>query len=296
MASAELETVIQLLRDHPPFPGDDIESMRASMDALTSATPLPEDVKLEAVEAGGVPAEWTAAPGADSGRVVVYFHGGGYTIGSIQSHRPLVARLARATGARVLSVAYRLAPEHPYPAAVEDAVAAYRHVVANGVPPSRVAIAGDSAGGGLTAACLVALRDAGDPLPAAGVCLSPWLDLSLSGGSWQTKADLDPLLQRAAIEMMADAYLAGADPTSATASPLFADLSGLPPVLVQVGTRETLLDDATGFAERARAAGVDVELDVWEDMIHVWHAFADLLPEARDAIDRVAAYLAARLD
>jgi acetyl esterase/lipase len=296
MASAELETVIQLLRDHPPFPGDDIESMRASMDALTSATPLPEDVKLEAVEAGGVPAEWTAAPGADSGRVVVYFHGGGYTIGSIQSHRPLVARLARATGARVLSVAYRLAPEHPYPAAVEDAVAAYRHVVANGVPPSRVAIAGDSAGGGLTAACLVALRDAGDPLPAAGVCLSPWLDLSLSGGSWQTKADLDPLLQRAAIKMMADAYLAGADPTSATASPLFADLSGLPPVLVQVGTRETLLDDATGFAERARAAGVDVELDVWEDMIHVWHAFADLLPEARDAIDRVAAYLAARLD
>jgi acetyl esterase/lipase len=266
------------------------------MESLMGAIPPPEDAKLEPVDAGGVPAEWTTADGADSGRVVVYFHGGGYTLGSIATHRPLVARLSRAAGARVISVDYRLAPEHPCPAAIEDAVAAYRHVVAGGVAPSRIAIAGDSAGGGLTAACLVALRDAGDPLPAAGVCISPWLDLSLSSDSWQTRADADPLVQRREIQMMADAYLAGADPKTATASPLFAGLAGLPPILVQVGTAEVLLDDANGFAERARAAGVDVELDVWKDMIHVWHAFADLLPEARDAIDRIAAFLAARLD
>ena len=296
MASAELQTVVQMLRSQPPIQGDDIHSMRAAMESLMGAIPPPEDAKLEPVDAGGVPAEWTTANGADSGRVVVYFHGGGYTLGSIATHRPLVARLSRAAGARVISVDYRLAPEHPCPAAIEDAVAAYRHVVAGGVAPSRIAIAGDSAGGGLTAACLVALRDAGDPLPAAGVCISPWLDLSLSSGSWQTRAADDPLVQRREIQMMADAYLAGADPKTATASPLFADLAGLPPILVQVGTAEVLLDDANGFAERARAAGVDVELDVWEDMIHVWHAFADLLPEARDAIDRIAAFLAARLD
>jgi acetyl esterase/lipase len=296
MASAELETVVQMLRSQPPIQGDDIHSMRAAMESLMGAIPPPEDTKLEPVDAGGVPAEWTTADGADSGRVVVYFHGGGYTLGSIATHRPLVARLSRAAGARVISVDYRLAPEHPCPAAIEDAVAAYRHVVAGGVAPSRIAIAGDSAGGGLTAACLVALRDAGDPLPAAGVCISPWLDLSLSSDSWQTRADADPLVQRREIQMMADAYLAGADPKTATASPLFAGLAGLPPILVQVGTAEVLLDDANGFAERARAAGVDVELDVWKDMIHVWHAFADLLPEARDAIDRIAAFLAARLD
>jgi len=295
MASAELQTVVQMLRSQPPIQGDDIHSMRAAMESLMGAIPPPEDAKLEPVDAGGVPAEWTTADGADSGRVVVYFHGGGYTLGSIATHRPLVARLSRAAGARVISVDYRLAPEHPCPAAIEDAVAAYRHVVAGGVAPSRIAIAGDSAGGGLTAACLVALRDAGDPLPAAGVCISPWLDLSLSSGSWQTRADADPLVKRREIQMMADAYLAGADPKSATASPLFADLAGLPPMLVQVGTAEVLFDDANGFAERARAAGVDVELDVWEDMIHVWHAFADLLPEARDAIDQIAAFLAARL-
>jgi phosphinothricin tripeptide acetyl hydrolase len=296
MASAELQTVIQLLRNSFPAEGDDILSMRASMEAVMGAIPAPDGVELEAVDAGGVPAEWTTPAGSESGRVIVYLHGGGYALGSIRTHRPLAARLASAAGAKVLSVAYRLAPEHPHPAAVEDAVAAYRHVVASGVAPSRIAIAGDSAGGGLTLACLVALRDAGDPLPAAGVCISPWLDLTCSGESWQTKADVDPLLQGPQIQMMADAYLAGADPTTATASPLFADLSGLPPVLVQVGTCERLLDDSTRFAERARAAGVDVELDVWEDMIHVWHAFADLLPEGREAIDRVAAYLAARLD
>jgi len=295
MASSELESVIQLLRSNNPIQGDTIEAMRSSLDAAVGGLELPPGVESEIVDVGGVRAEWTAAPGADSARAVVYFHGGGYTLGSIQSHRPLVTKLSQAAGARVLNVGYRLGPEHPYPAAVEDAVAAYRFVLDSGVPSGRTAIAGDSAGGGLTAACLVALRDAGLPLPAAAVCISPWLDLSFSGESLRSKADVDPLVDRASLQLMADAYLAGADPRAPTASPLFAELAGLPPMLLHVGSREILLDDSTRFAERARAAGVDVELEVWEDMIHVWHSFADLLPEGREAIQRIGAYLGERL-
>jgi acetyl esterase/lipase len=295
MASAENQTVIQMLRSNPPLTGDDVLSMRVAMDRLTEALPPPADTKFEAVVAGGVPAEWTTAEGADPKHAVVYLHGGGYTIGSITSHRPLVARLAHAASAKVLNGEYRLGPEHPYPAAVEDAVAAYRYVLASGFSPECIAIAGDSAGGGLTAACLLALRDAGDPLPATGVCISPWLDLAFTGGSWQTKAEADPLVTRDSLQLMADAYLAGADPRSPTASPLFADLAGLPPLLLQVGSAEVLLDDSVAFAERGRAAGIEIELEVWDEMIHVWHAFADLLPEAREAIDRVAEHLAAKL-
>jgi len=295
MTSPELEIVVQLLRSNNPIQGDDIPSMRASLDAAVGALPPPADVELESVDAGGVPAEWTTAPGADPTRAIVYLHGGGYTIGSIQSHRPLVAKLSRATGARVLNVDYRLGPEHPFPAAVEDAVAAYRFVLASGGVPARTAIAGDSAGGGLTAACLVALRDAGAPLPAAAVCISPWLDLSFGGDSIRSKVDVDPLVDRTSLQRMADAYLGGSDPRAPTASPLFADLTGLPPLLVHVGSREILLDDSTRFAKRARSAGVDVELEVWEGMIHVWHSFADLLPEGREAIERIGDYLSERL-
>jgi monoterpene epsilon-lactone hydrolase len=295
MASAENQIVIQLMRKNPPIAGDDVFAMRAAMAKLTDALPLPADTKLESVDAGGVPAEWTTPEGTDPERAVVYLHGGGYAIGSIVSHRPLVARLAHAAAAKVLNVEYRLGPEHPHPAAVEDAVAAYRHVLAAGFAPERIAIAGDSAGGGLTAACLLALRDAGDPLPAAGVCISPWLDLAFTGGSWRTQADADPLVAREQLQLMADAYLAGADPRTPTASPLFAELAGLPPLLLQVGSAEVLLDDSVAFAERCRAAGVEVELEVWDEMIHVWHSFADLLPEAREAIDRIAEYLAAKL-
>jgi acetyl esterase/lipase len=285
-----------MLRANPPIAGGDIQEMRAGMDALTAALPLPEDVSVEPVDAGGVPAEWTVAEGADPGKALVYFHGGGYVIGSIQSHRGLCGALSRATGARVLSTGYRLGPEHPHPAAVEDGMAAARFVRDQGFDPARTAIAGDSAGGGLTAATLIALRDAGDSLPAAGVCISPWLDLTQSGDTMKTKADVDPMVQKDLLQQMADAYLGNGDPKASTASPLFANLSGLPPLLVQVGSAETLLDDSVRFQERARSAGVDISLEVWDEMIHVWHAFEVLLPEARQAIERIGEYLNERLD
>jgi acetyl esterase/lipase len=195
----------------------------------------------------------------------------------------------------VLNVGYRLAPEHPHPAAVEDAVAAVRFAYAAGLAPSRVAVGGDSAGGGLALATLLGLRDERAPLPAAGVCISPWTDLSGSGDSLRANAELDPMVDEDDLRLMASAYLAGRDARAPLASPLFADLRGLPPLLVQVGTAEVLLDDATRLAERARDAGVDVQLEVWEDMIHVWHAFADVLPEGAQAVEGIADFLEKRL-
>ena len=295
MASAELQIVIDLLKANPPVQGSDIATMREAMAALSTIMPPAEDMTFVPVDAGGVSAEWSTADVADSGRVVIYFHGGAYVMGSVATHRNLVAHIARRTGARVLNVDYRLGPEHPFPAAVDDAVAAYRFVLESGVPASKIAVAGDSAGGGLTAACLVALRDAGEAMPGAAVCISPWLDLSQSFGSWQSKADIDPMLEIEQIQTCADAYLGGADPKTPTASPIFADLRGLSPLLVQVGTAETLLDESVEFAKRAKAAGVDATVDVAQDMIHVWHAFADLLPEGRDALDDLAAFLDAKL-
>jgi acetyl esterase/lipase len=294
MPSPELASLLEMLRAMPPLAGDTIDEWRASLEAATAVVPLPEDVRFEPVSAGGVAAEWARAPEAPEAldnRAIVYFHGGGYVTGSLQSHRLLVADLARACGLPVLSVDYRLAPEHPFPAAVEDAVAAYRFVRGAGIPPAGLAFAGDSAGGGLTVAALLALREAGEPLPAAGVCLSPWLDLGQSGASMDTKAAVDPMLSRTMLDVMARAYLGSTDARTPTASPLFADLAGLPPLLLQVGTAEVLLDDSTRFAERARAAGVDVTLEVWADMVHDWQAFAVALPEGREAIDKIAAFV-----
>jgi acetyl esterase/lipase len=293
MASEALARILEMLRANP-LQGD-LAQMRANMERGSAATPLPPDVKFEAVRAGGVPAEWALAPGAREDRVLVYLHGGGYTMGSLATHRALCARLSKLAGLRVLNVAYRLAPEHPHPAAVEDAVAAVRWVYAQGFAPARAAIAGDSAGGGLTLATLLALRDAGDALPAAAVCISPWTDLAATGESLRTKASVDPMVTEGPLREMALAYLGGKDARTPLASPLYADLRGLPPLLVQVGDAELLLDDATRLASRARDAGVDVTLEVWEGMFHVWHAFAEILPEAQRACERIAAWLEPRL-
>lgn len=293
MPSEALPKIVEMLRANP-LQGD-LAQMRANMERGAEATPLPGDVKFEPVRASGVAAEWAIAPGARDDRALVYVHGGGYTMGSVATHRALCARLSRLGRVRVLNVGYRLAPEHPYPAAIEDAVAAVRWVYAQGFAPSRVAIGGDSAGGGLTLATLLSLRDAGAPLPAAGVCISPWTDLSASGDSIRSKADVDPMVSEGPLREMAAAYLGGKDARSPLASPLFADLRGLPPLLVQVGDAELLLDDATRFASRARAAGVDVTLEVWEEMFHVWHAFAEILPEAAQACERIATWLEPRL-
>jgi epsilon-lactone hydrolase len=256
--------------------------------------PVPPDVRCERVSAGGVPAEWVAAPGAAEDRTILYLHGGGYAIGSIDSHRAMAAGLSHASGARVLLIGYRLAPEHPFPAAVEDSIAAYRWLLRQGVEPSRIAIAGDSAGGGLTVATLVALRDAKDRLPAAGVCISPWVDMEASGESMTTKAAEDPMIQRDIIEWFAALYVKKDDRRAPLASPIYADLSGLPPLYVLVGTAETLLDDSIRLAERARKAGVQVTLEPWEGMIHVWPAFASMLDEGREAIDMIGAFVRAR--
>jgi acetyl esterase/lipase len=290
MASAELQMVIDLLRAQPIPRDATFADQRAAMESLTQMAPPPADATCTPCEVGGRPAEWVDAAGARDDRVLLYLHGGGYCIGSINTHRTLAADLSRAAGVRVLVIDYRLAPEHPFPAAVEDAVAAYRFLLDAGCDRRRLAIAGDSAGGGLTAATLLALRDRDLPLPAAAALLSPWLDLSQSGESMTTCAALDPMVQRDPLQRMADAYLAGADPATPLASPLFADLRHLPPLLIHVGTAETLLDDARRFAARATAAGVEATLEVWDDMIHVWHAFG-MLPEARDAQARVGEFL-----
>ena len=294
MASRELQTVIGMLRAANPMASGDLMKIRKLMGAAP-AYPKPADITWDTVDAGGVPAEWVIPDDSAPGRAIVYYHGGGYATGSVRVHRGLCSRLARAARARVLSVDYRLAPEHRFPAAVDDAVAAYRFAVSAGYAPDNIALGGDSSGGGLALGTLVALRDGGDALPGAGLCLCPWTDLTLSGASLRTKSDEDPLGSPAILELMAEAYLGEADRRSPTASPLFADLSGLPPLLVQVGTAEILLDDAKRLAERAEAAGVDVTLEVWDDMIHVWHSFADLLPEGRQAIARIGAFVEARL-
>jgi phosphinothricin tripeptide acetyl hydrolase len=297
MASEALETIVGLLRGANPIAGATIQQIRASTETFSAATPVPEGVTFTPVDAGGVAAEWNDAQGARTDRVVIYFHGGGYCIGSIDTHRGLTARISLLANMRVLSVDYRLAPENPHPAAVEDAVAAYRFVLDSGIAPGKIALAGDSAGGGLTLAALLAIRDQGLPLPGCGACISAWTDMTASGDSMKTKADEDPLIgEGESLQMMLDAYVgAGGDKKAPLASPLFADLAGLPPLLLQVGTAEVLLDDSTRLAARAEKAGVDVSLKVWQDMFHVWHAFAEMLPEGQQATQELADFVDAKL-
>jgi epsilon-lactone hydrolase len=268
---------------------------RERFETVTARMPLAAGVTVNAVDAGGVPAEWIDPPGAATpAPVLLYFHGGGYGMGSLNTIRPLASQLAAATAARVLSVGYRLAPEHPFPAAVDDAVAAYRWLLDQEVDPATIAFGGDSAGGGLTVAALLAARDQGLPLPAAGVCISPWVDMTLSSPSIDRNAATDPEAKRAQLVDWAGYYLNGADPETPLASPVFADLTDLPPLLVHAGTAEILEDDATRLAIAAREADVDVTLELYEDMIHVWHVFAPGLPEGIAAIERLATWLRER--
>lgn len=295
MASPQLQNIVQLLRSMPVRESGDIAASRAAIDATAAMFPTPDDVELQPVDADGVPGEWIVAPGADPETVVYYLHGGGYTIGSINSHRSMISRISRAAGARAFAIDYRLAPEHPFPAGLEDALKAYRWLLKQGVDPARIVIAGDSAGGGLTLATLLSLRDTGDPLPAAAVLISPWTDLTLSGESIQTRADADPMIRPNEASSLVDAYLNGHDPSDPLVSPVFADLSGLPPMLIQVGDDEVLLDDSTRLEAKAKSDGVDVTLEVWDEMIHVWHFFASMLPEGQQAIDRIGEYVRERV-
>ena len=291
MPSEAHETVVQMLQARPRPESQTVEESRAGFEQLAGMFPLADDVKAEAVDAGGVPAEWVRVPESREDRVVFYVHGGGYVIGSLDTHREVVSRIGRAAQARVLNVDYRLAPEHPFPAAVEDATTAYRWLLGTGVEAGRVVIAGDSAGGGLTLATLLALRDAGDPLPAAGVCLSPWVDLEGTGASAQPGGADDPLLELEGLLEMGRHYAPGDKARHPHAAPLYADYQGIPPLLIQVGTRELLLDDAKRVAERARAANVDVELETWEGLIHVWQLFGPNVPESVEAVDKIGEFI-----
>jgi monoterpene epsilon-lactone hydrolase len=291
MSQQQLDTLVQMMKAQPVLQSPTVEQQRAGFEQIAAMLPVDADIKREPVTANGVKSEWVSAPGADAGRAILYLHGGGYVIGSINTHRALAGRLSRAAKARVLVIDYRLAPEHPHPAPVEDSVAAYRWMLAQGIKPSRIALAGDSAGGGLAAAALVAIRDAKLPVPAAGALLSPWVDMEGIGESMTTKDKADPMVHKEGLLNMAKAFLGGQNPRTPLAAPLYADLTGLPPLLIQVGTSETLLDDASRFAERAKKAGVNVTYEPWENMIHVWQLFAPMLDEGQQAIEKIGSFV-----
>src|SRR5215813_5141056 len=295
MISGDVKQVREFLASLPDIGSLTLAELRETYDQLGQQFPLPDGVSVTTTDAGGVNAEWAQAQNARRDAVILYFHGGGYVIGSPTSHRHLVAALSQAAGVSALAVDYRLSPEHPFPAAVDDAARAYQWLLQSGIAPSRIVIAGDSCGGGLTVATLLALRERGLPLPAAGVCLSSWVDLTITAESYTTKADVEPIITRESVTAWAQAYLQGQDVRTPLASPIFADLSGLPPLLIQVGTEEVLLDDSTRLGARAKAAGVDATLEVWDEMIHVWHFFYPMLREGREAIARIGEFVRARV-
>jgi monoterpene epsilon-lactone hydrolase len=254
--------------------------------------PIPKDVKVEPVDAGGVPAEWQTVPGAVEDRVLLYFHGGGMVLGSPNSHRLFTVALGQLTKMRVLSVDYRLAPEHPYPAQVEDCTAAYKWLLSTGIRPENIVIAGDSAGGNLTLSTLVKLRDDGISLPAGAVGLSPATDWTGSDESFFENAETDPVLADIGLFWWIPAYLAGADPSDPLVSPLHADLKGLPPLLLQASTSEMLFSASKRFVDRVKAAGVDATLETWDDMPHVFQSFGlQELPEAKEAIAKIGDFI-----
>jgi epsilon-lactone hydrolase len=289
--SAEATALFERLREQAPDGPPSVEALRAGMTLAATSFPLAEDVLWEAVAEPGARGEWVATAPSDPASVLLYVHGGLFVAGSPATHRELVARLARASRMLAFVVDYRLAPEHPFPAPLEDVFAAYRWLLGRGVDPRRIAIAGDDAGAALLATTVAALRDAGDPLPSALVALSPWFDLERRSASRRTRRALDPVLRADLLESAAELHLGGADPAGPLASPAAIDYRGFPPMLVQVGTAEMLHDDAVALADRARAAGVAVELEAWTGMVHAWHLYAAMLPEGRRAISRVGAFL-----
>lgn len=282
MADLEMTKLREMIASRPR--ATEIAQMRIDADERANMFVLPTDVTVQRVEINGVKAEWTSTPDADPSSVILYLHGGGYVICSLHSHRHLVAEIGRAAGTRTLAIDYRLAPEHPFPAPVQDTVAAYRYLLDSGIKPNRIALAGDSAGGGLVVGAMLALREAGLPMPGCGWCISPWVDMEAQGASFVDRAETDPTVQQATIQMMAQWYLGGADPRHPHAAPIYGDLRGLPPLLIQVGAVETLLDDSIALARKAGIADVPVELQIWPEMIHIWHMFFPMLSAGRRAI------------
>jgi epsilon-lactone hydrolase len=296
MAGDELEPIIAGFQAMAGAWGADAtpDRMRADFEAWCERFADRRDATIARVAPGGVPADEIAIPGAATARTILYLHGGGYVLGSARSHRSLAKRIAAEARARVVVPDYRLAPEHPFPAAVDDAVAAYRGLLAGGARPEQIAVAGDSAGAGLTLALLASLRDAGAPLPACAVLLSPFADLECSGETYASLAQADPIVSREMGVGMGLTYVGGGDPRHPLASPVHAKLAGLPPLLIQVGSREVVLDDARTIARRATEAGVPAELEVWNGMIHAWHLYAPALESGRRAVEDLAAFVRER--
>ena len=290
MTTQQRQDLNALLRDGPLDIGGDVHEQRAVFHEMIASVPLSEDVTATPGLLGAVPVVTVETPDNDQSHVLLYFHGGAYALGSAADSVGLAADVVRRTSARAISVDYRLAPEHPYPAAVEDAVAAYRALLDDGVPASAIAFVGESAGGGLAVAALVAIKDAGLPQPSSAAVFSPWVDLTLFGASLTGKADVDPALTPDGLRTRSRDYLAGADPTTPTASPVLADLTGLAPLLIHVGSYEILLDDAVRLAARAGACDVPVQLQVWAELPHVFQGFAALVDEADAALDAAAAF------
>jgi monoterpene epsilon-lactone hydrolase len=283
MAQSEIEAVRALLGSKPrPI---DWPERRKRLDEVGSVWSVADDVKLAAVNVNGLPGEWSIVPGSDPSRVLMFFHGGGYCSGSIISHRRLVTEAGRAAGVRTLAIGYRLAPEHPFPAAYDDALTAWRFLRDENISAAHIAIGGDSAGAGLTVALITRLRDAYEKLPSCAWLISPWTDLTMSGSTLLSKEAVDPLIHKQYLNELADGYLsAGIDRKDPRVSPLFADLKGFPPTLIQVGSAETLLDDATRFAAVAGAADVRVTLEIWPQMIHAWPLWNAHLEPGRRAL------------
>jgi acetyl esterase/lipase len=290
MTRSEIDSIRGLLTSKPRPVGWD--ERRQRLDDVGSVWPVAADVELNPVDAGGVPAEWSSVPGSNPSHVILFFHGGGYCSGSIRSHRRMVSEAGRAAVARTLAVGYRLAPEHPFPAALDDAASAWRYLRAQGIAAAHIAVGGDSAGGGLTVALINKLREDGEQPPGCAWLVSPWTDLTMSGATLASKDAVDPLIHKSYLEELASAYVpAGMDRKDPRVSPLYARLEGFPPTLIQVGSAETLLSDATRFAEALGTANVAVALEIWPHMIHAWHLWNAHLKAGRRALASAGAFI-----
>ena len=290
MVQSEIEAVRALLTSKPRPIG--WAERRQRLDEIGSVWPVADDVKLAAVNVSGVPGEYSIVLGSDASRILLFFHGGGYCSGSILSHRRMVSEAGRAAGMRTLAVAYRLAPEYPFPAAYDDVLTAWRFLRNQGIPAARIAIGGDSAGAGLAVALITQLREAHEGLPACAWLISPWTDLTMSGSTLASKEAVDPIIHKGYLDELANAYLpAGMDRNDQRVSPLYADLRSFPPILIQVGSAEVLLDDATRFAAAAGAADVGVTLEIWPHMIHAWHLWNAHLEPGRGALVSAGAFI-----
>jgi epsilon-lactone hydrolase len=291
---SEINTIRTLLTSKPRPEG--WTERRARLDEVGSVWPPAADVKFTEVDIGGVDGEWSIVPGSDEARILIYFHGGGYCSGSIRSHRRMVSEAGRAAGIRTLAVGYRLAPQHPFPAAFDDALTAWRFVRRQGIAAAHVAVGGDSAGGGLTVALINRLREASEEQPACAWLVSPWTDLTMSGATLSSKDAVDPLIHKPYLEELAGAYLPAAiDRKDPRVSPLYADLRGFPPTLIQIGSDETLLDDSVRLAAAAGTADVAVTLEIWPHMIHAWHLWNAHLEDGRRALASAGAFMRAHL-